>query len=175
METSFNVPGGTLKLGSTYRGYVETSFRLPPDILKLEKLTFIPPPISRAYTPNMIIADFLSTVRPTLVRARDDLTLFCDIYNVFLRFLIDFFVLNSNPMCASLKNLSIFVDSKSKVNLKVKYDFSRNEARNKCNTSFLCDFDWAIHFWNYFDNSRSSSRSKGQFQGQVRENISFNK
>ena len=49
---------------------------------------------------------------------------------------------------------------------KVKYDFSTNEARNKCNTSFLCDFDWAIHFLYYFDDSRSSSRSKRQFQGQ---------
>ena len=83
--------------------------------------------------------------------------------------------MNSNPMSASFKCLSIFVDSRSKVNLMVKYDFSRNEAMNKCNTSFLCDFDWAIHFCNYFDYSRSSSRLKGQFQGQVRENISFNK
>ena len=81
-----------------------------------------------------------------IVRARDDLTLFCDIYNVFLMFLIDFFVLNLNPMSASLKSLSIFVDSRSKVNLKVKYDFLRNKARNNCNTSFLCDFDWAIHY-----------------------------
>ena len=80
-----------------------------------------------------------------IVRARDDLTLFCDIYNGFLMFFIDFFVLSSNPTSASLKSLSIFVDSRSKVNLKVKYDFSRNEARNKCNTSFLCDFDWAVH------------------------------
>ena len=32
-------------------------------------------------------------------------------------------MLNSNPMSASLKSLSIFVDSRSKVNLKVKYDF----------------------------------------------------
>ena len=61
-------------------------------------------------------------------------------------FLIDFFVLNSNPMSASLKSLSIFVDSRSKVNFKVKYDFSTNEARNKCDTSFLCDIDWVIHF-----------------------------
>ena len=94
-----------------------------------------------------------------VVRARDDLTLCCDIYNVF----IDFFVLNLNPMSASLKSLSIFVDLRSKVNLKVKYDFSRNETRNKCNTSFPCDFDWAIHFGNYFYYLRSSSRSKGQF------------
>ena len=80
------------------------------------------------------------------VQARDDRTLFCDIYNVFLMFLIDFFVLNSNPMSASLKNLSIFVDSRSKVKLKFKHAFSRNEARNKCNTSFLCNFERAIHF-----------------------------
>ena len=43
---------------------------------------------------------------------------------------------------------------------KVKYDFSTNEARNKCITSFSCDFDWAIHFLYYFDDSRPSSRSK---------------
>ena len=49
----------------------------------------------------------------------------------------DFFVLNSNPMSASLKSLSIFVYSRSKVN--VKYDFSTNEAKNKCNTFFSCD------------------------------------
>ena len=71
-----------------------------------------------------------------------------DKYNVFFMFIINFFVLNSHPMSVSLKNLSIFVDSRSKVNLKVKYDFSVNEARNKCrpNTSFPCDFAWAIHF-----------------------------
>ena len=45
-------------------------------------------------------------------------------------FLIDFFVLNLNPMSASLKSLSIFVYSRSKVNFKVKYVFSTNEARN---------------------------------------------
>ena len=83
-------------------------------------------------------------------------------------------MLNLNPMSASLKSLSILVDSRSKVNLKVKYDFSRNEARNKCNTSFPCDFDWEIHLGNYFDYLRASSRLKGQFQGQVRENITFN-
>ena len=43
---------------------------------------------------------------------------------------------------------------------KVKYDFSTNEARNKCNTSFSCDFDCAIHFLYYFYDSWSSSRSK---------------
>ena len=45
------------------------------------------------------------------------------------------------------------------------------KARNKCNTSFSWDFDWIIHFWNYFDYSRLSSKSKGQFQGQVRKNM----
>ena len=56
-------------------------------------------------------------------------------------FLIDFFVLNSNPMSASLKSVRIFVDTRANINLKVKYDFSRNKARNKCNTSFPCDFE----------------------------------
>ena len=58
-----------------------------------------------------------------------------------------FFLRNSNPMSASLKNSGIFLHSRSKVNFKVKYDFSTNEARNKCNTLILCDFDWAIHFY----------------------------
>ena len=55
-------------------------------------------------------------------------------------------MVNSNPMSASLESLSIFVYLRSKVNFKVKYAFSTNEARNKCNTSFSCDFDWVIHF-----------------------------
>ena len=33
---------------------------------------------------------------------------------------------------------------------KVNYDCSTSEARNKCNTSFSCDFDRAIHFLYYF-------------------------
>ena len=53
--------------------------------------------------------------------------------------------------------------------------FSTNEARNKCNTSFSCDFDWAIHFLYYFYDIRSSSRSKRQFQGQISKNNLFNK
>ena len=57
-------------------------------------------------------------------------------------FLKDFFLLNLNPSAS----LDIFLHSRSKVNFKVKYDFSTNEARNKCNTSILCDFDFAIHF-----------------------------
>ena len=36
-------------------------------------------------------------------------------------------------------------------------------------------FDWAIHFQNYYDYSSLSLRSKGQFQGHLRENILFNK
>ena len=42
-------------------------------------------------------------------------------------YLIDFFVPNSNTMSASLESLSIFVYSRSKVNFKIKYDFSTNE------------------------------------------------
>ena len=43
-----------------------------------------------------------------------------------------------------------FLHSSSKVNFKVKYYFSTNEARSKCNTSISCDFDGVIHFfqWN---------------------------
>ena len=81
-------------------------------------------------------------------------------------------MLNSNSVSVSLESLSIFAYSRSNVNFKVKYDFSTIEARNKCNTSFSCDFDWGIYFLNYFDYSRSSSRSKSQFQGHVK-NISF--
>ena len=53
--------------------------------------------------------------------------------------------------------------------------FSTNEASNKCNTSFSCDFDWAIHFLYYFYDKGSSSRSKRQFQGQISKNTFFNK
>ena len=60
-------------------------------------------------------------------------------------FPLAFFLLNSNPTSASLKKLDIFLNSRSKFNFKVKYDFLTNEARNKCNTSILCDFDSAIH------------------------------
>ena len=42
------------------------------------------------------------------------LTLFCYIYNVFLLFLIDFFLLNSNPMSASFKYSGIFFKFKVK-------------------------------------------------------------
>ena len=52
---------------------------------------------------------------------------------------------NSNPMSASLEKFEHFYI------FKVKYDFSTNEVMNKCNTSFVYDFNWAIHFGNYFD------------------------
>ena len=45
---------------------------------------------------------------------------------------------------------------------KVKYYFSTNKARNKCNTSFSCDFDRAINFLYCLHDSRSSSRSNKQ-------------
>ena len=79
-------------------------------------------------------------------RLSASLTLFCYIYNVFFMFLIDFLLLNSNPISASLKYSVIFFNSRSKGNFKVKYDLSTNEVRNKCNTSIACDFDWPIHF-----------------------------
>ena len=46
----------------------------------------------------------------------------------FLMFPIDFFLLNSNPISDSLKNLGIFLNSRSKVNFNVNYDFSTNEG-----------------------------------------------
>ena len=66
-------------------------------------------------------------------------------------------------------------NSRSKVNFKVKYIFLPNKATSKCNTSILCDFDWKVYFWYYFNDPRSSSRSKGQFQGHIVENVIFNK
>ena len=32
-----------------------------------------------------------------------------------------------------------------KVNFKVKHDFSENNARNTCDTSFQCDFELNVH------------------------------
>ena len=52
---------------------------------------------------------------------------------------------------------------------KVKYDFSTNEARNKCNTSFSCDFDPAIHFLYYLHDSRS----KGKISRSIKQNYRF--
>ena len=53
--------------------------------------------------------------------------------------------------------------------------FSTNEARNKCNTSFSCDFDRAIHLLYYFYDIRSSLGCKLQFQGQTSKNTLFHK
>ena len=50
--------------------------------------------------------------------------------------------------------------AKFKIMAKVKYDFSTNKGRNKCNTSFSSNVDWKIHFIYYFYDSRSSSMSK---------------
>ena len=57
---------------------------------------------------------------------------------------------------------------------KVKYDFSTNEAMNRC-IHFHGDFDGAIHFLYYLNDLRSSLRSKSQFQGQVSKINIFNK
>ena len=61
--------------------------------------------------------------------------------------------------------------AKAKIMAKVKYDFSTNEGRNTCNTSFSSNFDWKIHFLYYFHDSRSSSMSEGQ----IIENMIFTK
>ena len=61
------------------------------------------------------------------------------------------------------------------VNLQVKYDFSTNKGRNKCNTFSVFNFDYKIHSLDYFHASRSSSISKSQLQGQVIENLIFTK
>ena len=42
--------------------------------------------------------------------------------------LIDSFVINLNPISASLKSLGILVNSRAKINFKVNYDFSTSEA-----------------------------------------------
>ena len=41
-------------------------------------------------------------------------------------------------------------------------------------SQFSCDFDWAIHFFYYFYDLMSSSRSKSRFQGQTSKNTIFN-
>ena len=55
----------------------------------------------------------------------------------------------------------------------IKYDFSINEARNKCNTSFSCAFDRAIHFLYYFHDSMSYSRPKSQISRSIKQNYYF--
>ena len=56
---------------------------------------------------------------------------------------------------------------------KVNYDFLTNEARNKCNTLFSCDFDRAIHLLYYLHDSKSSSRSKDQISRSIKQNYLF--
>ena len=91
-----------------------------------------PSPRSVNFAPIGVFLILQCDTAKEVVRARDDLTLFCVINNVFLMFLIDFFVLNSSPMSASLKSLKYyFGDSRTwsrsiltrrhiKVNPKVK-------------------------------------------------------
>ena len=66
-------------------------------------------------------------------------------------------------------------NSRSKFKFHGQNDFLANKATNKCNTSISFNFDWKTYFWYYFNNSRSSSRLKGQFEGQTVENVIFNK
>ena len=40
---------------------------------------------------------------------------------------------------------------------------------------FSSNFDWKIHFLYYFYDSRSSSMSKGQSEGQIIKNLIFTK
>ena len=47
-------------------------------------------------------------------------------------------------MSASLESFRIFVYSRSNVNFKGKYYLSTTDARSNCNTSFACDFGWAM-------------------------------
>ena len=93
-----------------------------------------------------------------------------------------------DDILSSLTTLHHGVNLRSKFNFKVKYDFSTNKGRNNCNTytSFLCNFDCKIHlarnkcntsfsrdfgckihFWIKFGDLTPSSRSEGQFQGQI--------
>ena len=66
-----------------------------------------------------------------------------------------------------------------KVNLRVKITKKLilvNTNKNKCNTSFVCEFDYRILFWYYFDDSMSFLKSKGRYEGQINETmISTNK
>ena len=79
-----------------------------------------------------------------------------------------------DPRLASRSKVLSKVKSKMVARyFKVKYDFSTNEARNKCNTSFSSDFDRAIHFLYYLHDSRYSSRSKGQISRSIEQNYRF--
>ena len=96
-----------------------------------------------------------------------DLILRC---NVFVLLIIDGedICIQNLPgdILSFLTTLHYGVNSRSKLNFKVKYDFSTNKGRNKCNTSFLCNFDCKIHFWYQFCDLESFLKTEGQFQGQ---------
>ena len=61
-----------------------------------------------------------------------------------------------NIRCGTREN------QRSKVNSKVKYDFSENNGRDKCN------FNWRIHFLYYF---MIQGHPQGQIEGYVNENM----
>ena len=125
--------------------------------------------------PCIAIAVYITSIRGILCilnrlkRSQLEIT-----YSSFLCF-YRFFVLNSYPMSTNLKNVHMFLHSRSKVNFKVKYDLSTNQSRNTCNTSFSHGFDWAIHFRYYLDHLRSFSRSNGQCQGHTCGNMIISK
>ena len=87
---------------------------------------------------------------------RDELemTLHCVVtYTMFLMFLIDIFVLNSNPMSVSLKSLDIFRKFKVKDQFQGQTSMSRSimigqlmKLGPSVIPHFLCNFDWAINF-----------------------------
>ena len=52
--------------------------------------------------------------------------------------------------------------------------FFTNKAVKKSNTSFLWDFYRRIDLYYYFDDSRSSSGSDGQFQGHANGKMTDN-
>ena len=55
-------------------------------------------------------------------------------------------------------------NSRAKINLKVTYDYSSNKGRNKCITSFWCNFDRKIYSYMIF---MIQSDFQSQFQGQI--------
>ena len=58
---------------------------------------------------------------------------------------------------------------------KVKYDFSTNEARNKCNSSFSCDFDREFIYCIICMVQGHLQVQNGKYQGQLSKITVFNK
>ena len=78
-------------------------------------------------------------------------------------------------MSASLKNLGIFLIQGQRSISGSNMIIQQIKVGTSVLHKFHCEFACAIHFLNYFNYSRSSSRSKGQFRNQVKENIIFTK